>query len=72
MTDEQPSVLTERTGHTLAVTLDRPAARNAVDARTRPSLAALRDRDRAIGQSADAMEGIVALIERRAPSWTAS
>jgi crotonobetainyl-CoA hydratase len=25
----------------------------------------------AIGQSADAMEGIVAFIERRAPSWTA-
>ena len=32
MTDEQPSVLTERSGHVLVVTLNRPQARNAVDA----------------------------------------
>lgn len=31
MTDD-PSVLTERTGHTVVITLNRPAARNAVDA----------------------------------------
>lgn len=32
MSDDQPSVLTERTGHTLVITLNRPQARNAVDA----------------------------------------
>ncbi|MGY2004537.1 enoyl-CoA hydratase-related protein [Blastococcus sp. SYSU DS1024] len=32
MTDDQPSVLTERLGHVLVVTLNRPHARNAVDA----------------------------------------
>jgi crotonobetainyl-CoA hydratase len=32
MTDDQPSVLTERTGHTVVITLNRPGARNAVDA----------------------------------------
>jgi enoyl-CoA hydratase len=55
MTDE-PAVLTERRGHTLLITLNRPQARNAVNAALASGLAAALDE---LDSDADLLVGVI-------------
>lgn len=75
MSDDEQAVLTERRGRVLLITLNRPDARNAVNA----ALALTGDPDDAwvkqgeivgpVFVSEDAREGATAFAEKRTPVW---
>ncbi len=69
-------VLTERLGHVLLITLNRPQARNAITAHVAATLGAALDllhQDPVLRvdvfSSEDAREGAIAFAEKRDPVW---